>query len=571
MSQLKKYIVLACCLFQVISVFSQELSEADRRRFDYFYLESVRMRNLGKYAQSYELLKHALMINSNAPEALFDMASFSSFLVSKEEMVSNYERAVELSPKNLWYKQVLGNSYYRSNQLDKAIEVYEQMAKDSSDKVDVFYDLLGLYTQKQDYEKCIWALNKIESLDGKSEQLSMEKFRMYLRLEQKDKAFLEMEALSKEYPNDTRYRINLGDLYLDDGHPKKALEIYQQILKEEPQNVQAQLSMVSYLEKQNKKKEAEKSLEELALNPTVDSQTRVSVLRKIIFNSEEAKEDSTKVLNLFDRIMEQPQDGPEVALLWTQYKAMKNMSNDEIGASLRTVVKIDPGNVAARLQLMQYAFDKEDFDDAIQLCQEAIEYTPEEVPFYYYQGLSYYQSQRGDQALEIFRKGLNYITDDTDKELVSNMYGAMGDIYHEKKMDKQAYEVYDSALVYKPDNTLVLNNYAYYLALEKKDLEKAEAMSFRTLKADPKAYNELDTYAWILFLEKKYIEAKIYIEQALKNGGDQHAGIVEHAGDIFYVNGEVEQALVYWEQADKLGSDSKTLKKKIKQRKYIGD
>jgi Tfp pilus assembly protein PilF len=147
----------------------------------------------------------------------------------------------------------------------------------------------------------------------------------------------------------------------------------------------------------------------------------------------------------------------------------------------------------------------------------------------------------------------------------------MGDIYHEKNMCKEAYEAYDSALVYKPDNVLVLNNYAYYLALEKKDLEKAEAMSFRTIKADPKSYNELDTYAWILFLEEKFTEAKIYIEQSLKNGGDSHPGIVEHAGDIFFVNGDLKKAMDYWQQADEMGSDSKTLKKKIKQKKYIED
>ena len=102
-------------------------------------------------------------------------------------------------------------------------------------------------------------------------------------------------------------------------------------------------------------------------------------------------------------------------------------------------------------------------------------------------------------------------------------------------------------------------------------MEKAEAMSFRTIKADPKSYNELDTYAWILFLEEKFTEAKIYIEQSLKNGGDSHPGIVEHAGDIFFVNGDLKQAMDYWQKADEMGSDSKTLKKKIKQKKYIED
>lgn len=569
MKFIRIFILCLVCLSTSGLSFGDELPKAAQRRFDYFYLEAVRMRNLGKYADAYELYKHALLINPDAPEALFDMASFCNYLGSKEETQHYYEKAAELAPQNSWYQQVLGNFYYRNNQIDKAIAVYEKMAENSQEKSEILYELLSLYTQKQDYEKCIWALNKLESLDGKSEQISMEKYRIFLKLEDKDRAFKEIEALADEYPNDYRYKVMLGDLYLDNNQPQRALGIYQGVLEVEPQNVLAQLSMVSYLEKQNEKEEATQALESLVLNPSLDDATRTSVMRKIIYNSEEAKEDSTHILNLFGQILEMPQGSADMAMLCTQYKVMKKMSKEEITTSLRQVVKLDPSNAGARLQLMQYAFEREDFNDAIQLCQEAIEYTPEVVAFYYYQGLSYFQSDRNDEALEVFKRSMQYINSETDVELASNIYGAMGDIYHEKKMNKEAYESYDSALVFKPDNVLVLNNYAYYLALEKKDLEKAEAMSFRTIKADPKSYNELDTYAWILFLEKKYTEARIYIEQSLKNGGESHSGIVEHAGDIFFVNGDLNKAMKYWQKADEMGADSKTLKKKIKQKKYI--
>lgn len=569
MKFIRIFILCLVCLSTSGLSFGDELPKAAQRRFDYFYLEAVRMRNLGKYADAYELYKHALLINPDAPEALFDMASFCNYLGSKEETQHYYEKAAELAPQNSWYQQVLGNFYYRNNQTDKAIAVYEKMAENSQEKSEILYELLSLYTQKQDYEKCIWALNKLESLDGKSEQISMEKYRIFLKLEDKDRAFKEIEALADEYPNDYRYKVMLGDLYLDNNQPQRALGIYQGVLEVEPQNVLAQLSMVSYLEKQNEKEEATQALESLVLNPSLDDATRTSVMRKIIYNSEEAKEDSTHILNLFGQILEMPQGSADMAMLCTQYKVMKKMSKEEITTSLRQVVKLDPSNAGARLQLMQYAFEREDFNDAIQLCQEAIEYTPEVVAFYYYQGLSYFQSDRNDEALEVFKRSMQYINSETDAELASNIYGAMGDIYHEKKMNKEAYESYDSALVFKPDNVLVLNNYAYYLALEKKDLEKAEAMSFRTIKADPKSYNELDTYAWILFLEKKYTEARIYIEQSLKNGGESHSGIVEHAGDIFFVNGDLNKAMKYWQKADEMGADSKTLKKKIKQKKYI--
>lgn len=71
------------------------------------------------------------------------------------------------------------------------------------------------------------------------------------------------------------------------------------------------------------------------------------------------------------------------------------------------------------------------------------------------------------------------------KEVLSDFYSIMGDIYHTKKQMADAYNAYDSALVYNPSNIGALNNYAYYLSVERRDLDKAEEMSYKTVKAEP--------------------------------------------------------------------------------------
>mgnify|MGYP002915472440 FL=1 len=145
----------------------------------------------------------------------------------------------------------------------------------------------------------------------------------------------------------------------------------------------------------------------------------------------------------------------------------------------------------------------------------------------------------------------------------------MGDFYHTKKMNTEAYAAYDSALVYNSANLGALNNYAYYLSLERRDLDKAEEMSYRTVKSEPKNPTYLDTYAWILFEKGNYAEARLYIDDAIKNDKDQSDTILEHGGDIYYMTGDVDGALKYWKQAQEVGSESKTLKKKIEKKKYI--
>ena len=147
----------------------------------------------------------------------------------------------------------------------------------------------------------------------------------------------------------------------------------------------------------------------------------------------------------------------------------------------------------------------------------------------------------------------------------------MGDIYHTKKQVNLAYAAYDSSLVYNPDNNGALNNYAYYLSVEKKDLDKAEEMSYKTIKAEPDNNTYLDTYAWILFIKKKYTEAKVYMDDAMKKGGDKSEVVVEHCGDVYYMNGLKEDALKYWIKSREMGNKSEVLKKKIEQKKYIAE
>ena len=136
---------------------------------------------------------------------------------------------------------------------------------------------------------------------------------------------------------------------------------------------------------------------------------------------------------------------------------------------------------------------------------------------------------------------------------------------------KEAYLCYDSALVYNPSNVLVLNNYAYYLSEEDKELDKAEQMSLRTIKAEPNNATYLDTYAWILYKQQRYEEAYTYIEQALAADSVPSDVLYEHAGDICYRMGDTARAVDYWKQAlevqRKAEAVEQRLEKKVRTKK----
>ena len=554
-----------------VALAQSSLTPEQQRKYDYFFLEAMRLKEKKDYASAFGLLQHCLDIHPNAASALYEVSQYYMFLRQVPQGQEALEKAVANAPDNYWYSQGLASLYQQQNELDKAVTLLEQMVVRFPAKQDPLFNLLDLYGRQEKYDKVISTLNRLEKHMGKNEQLSMEKFRIYLQMKDDKKAFQEIESLVQEYPMDMRYQVILGDVYLQNGKKQEAYDVYQKVLAAEPDNPMAIFSMASYYKQTGQEELYQQQLDTLLLNKKVTPDTKVGVMRQMIVENEQADKDSTQIIALFDRIMKQEQDDPQIPMLYAQYLLSKNMEAESVPV-LEQVVDLDPTNNAARMMLIGAAVKKEDYKQIIKVCEPGIEATPDALEFYYYLAVAYNQAEKPDSVISICKRALEHTTADSKKEIVSDFYSILGDMYHTQKQMKEAYAAYDSALVYNPSNIGALNNYAYYLSVERRDLDKAEEMSYKTVKAEPNNATYLDTYAWILFEKGNYAEARIYIDNAMKSeGGDKSDVIVEHCGDIYYMTGDVDGALTYWKKALEMGSESKTLKQKIEKKKYIAE
>lgn len=564
--------LLAACLLARAPLQAQApVAAADglqQRKYDYYYLEAIRMKLQNKYDAAFDLLQHCLAIRPDAASALYELAQCYLYLQQPAQAETLMEKAVRNAPDNYWYHQDLANLYIRQKKTELATDLLERMLRLFPDKPDPLYSLLDIYGRRQEYSRMIGIFNSLEQRLGKNEQFSMEKFRIYQQQGDSRKAVQEIESLAAEYPKELRYRVMLGDAYLQDGKADAAYRLYRNVLDEEPDNALAMYSLASYYEETGQKALYEQQIDSLLLNRKVDADTKVGVMRQLIIENEQAGGDSIRIIRLFDRIMQQEPDDASLPMLYAQYLLSKGMDEASFPV-LREVLELDPTNTAARMILLGEAVRKEDYKEVISLCEAGVEASPDRLEFYFYLAVGYVQAERTDEAIETCLNALKHVDKDSKKEVVSDFYAIMGDAYHTKKMNREAYAAYESALEHNPDNIGALNNYAYYLSLERRDLDKAEDMSYRTVKAEPTNATYLDTYAWILFEKGYYAEARLYIDDAMKNDGGKSADVVEHCGDIYYMTGEVEEALKYWQQALEMGSESETLPQKIEQKKYI--
>ena len=570
------YILLLLTLFTTMVV-AQDAEKS--RRYDAMFLEAICQREKGNSDAAFDLLRHCVDIDSARSEAYFYLAQYYGALKQKDKMLGMMKKAVDLEPDNTTYLETLANVYISQRQYAEGIEMLERLYDKSRERDEVLGMLVQLYEQQQDYDNAIRTLNRLETLEGKSERLSFAKSSLFTQKGDKKAAISEMKKLADQYPHDNNYRCLYGNTLYVNGQQKKALAIYHEILKDDPDNRNAQMAMLAHYNEQHDSAAANRLIEEILLNKQSSTEDRVTLMRQVIGESERAGGDSTRVLQLFHRMLDLPQSDADMALFCATYMNLKKMPKDSIGAVLEKAIQIAPDNAAARLQLVSYAWQNEDRDKVIALCKEARQYNPDEMAFYYYQGIAYYQNSQLDEALDAFQNGIGVITQQSDPAIVSDFYAVMGDIMHQKGMDREAYAAYDSCLQWKDDNIACLNNYAYYLSIKGEQLDKAEQMSYRTIKAEPKNATYLDTYAWILFMQKRYSEARIYIDQTLQNDSDTSAVLLEHAGDIYYHVGDTDKALVFWQQSlDRAVADNdkeiqgprrQVLIRKIKLKKYL--
>ncbi len=543
---------------------------ATPRRYNELFLEAIRQKEAEHIDAEFELLHAALALCPDAPEANYEMGvlklSYSTYsdTLSRHEGDSLLRKAVRLHPENLSYKETLGTYLANSADYHGAIQIYEEISEHQA-TTENLASLIWLYKQSGDYAGAIRSIERLEKLDGQSEALSLEKFQTYIAMKDDEHAYKAIEDLCAEYPLDLRYRVLLGDLYDQHGYHDRAIEIYKDVLTAEPNNSYAQLSLLAYYKAAEADSLYRGLLNQVVLNPRTTTTARIEAMKSFAIDNLNRKGDSAEVLELFHKVLAQPQESRDMAELCAFYMASLKMPADSLIPVLQKILEIEPDYTTARLQLLQIMLQKDNMQQAADICRKGEVYQPGEVTYYYYEGVALYRLGRDEEAIDALSRGAERIDENTDRELASDLYAQLGDVLHDGGRKERAYAAYDSALVYNERNLLCLNNYAYFLSLDQRNLEKARAMSKQTVDAEPDNTTYLDTYAWVLYRMGQHTQARIFIDQMLRlaDATDrENASLFDHAGDIYYRTGERKKARAYWQKACSL-TEKKADRKRI--------
>lgn len=582
---IKKYIFCFISLIVVgnIGIFAQKpvtatpqvksLSVEERRKFDYFFYEAMNAKATAKHDVVFDYLQYCLSLDSTNANVLYDLGNYHNSLDSKNKAIDYYRRAVKYDPDNLYYNMAYATICFEFQQYSDAIEQYQALLKKYPDNTDLYIYLSEAYRLDGNIPKAIEVLDSLEQTIGLNEKISIQKYQLYSVLKQDKKAFNEIHKFIEKYPNEVKYQILLGDLYLQSGKTNEAFMIYSKAKAIDPEDPYLISSMAEYYERTNNTAAAESELQTALISPKMDIDTKLGILAQYVGTLQQNKQNTETANALFDTLMLQHPQEPKLNLMYGNLLMLQNRK-DDARFQYQIFAEANPTNPIGWEQMLSTTFP-DSIDLSIEVCKTAISYISDQPQFYFYLGVSEYMKEQYQNALDALLKGITYV-DESNTQLLSDFYGQIGDLHYHLEQQDSAFAAYDKALSLNPNNVGVLNNYSYFLSLAKKDLDKAEKMSSLTVKAEPTNPTYLDTYGWVLFEQGAFLMAKIYIENAIKYSEDKNVDInsevLEHYGDVLYKTNEPEKALEYWIKAKEKGdSKSKTLDKKIETKTYIAE
>lgn len=539
------------------------LSDADQRQFDYYFYEAIRHKENRNYDQALETFLMCLAIDSTNADVLSETGILYASTGLTDKAMQYMEKSLRFAPSNWWYNLRAVSLYSDMKDWNKAIETAVSLQKMYPHKEEVYSILTSLYKQTKEYEKAIAAFDKLENIVGIDESISFEKFRLYILLNKPKKGVFEIDKLIAKYPTESRYKVLRGDIFMQQNIPEKAFEIYKSILEQDPENAYVYVSLSEYYKSINEPEKAVESIVNALKNERLDVGTKIDVLGQYV---EKIVQDSTKFAeteNLFKLLVDNYPLEEQVHGYYALFLQFRKRNADAI-SELETMININPRNEQTWFRLIQIYISDLNYKQLLDVTNRAIENLPKVPTWYFYRGIAQYQSGEYTAALQTYQAALQYILPE-QLPLKSDFYAQIADVHYKMNQKQEAFAAYEDALAANPKNIMVMNNYAYYLSLEKLELKKAERMSAKTVELEPKNSTYLDTYAWILYQQGNYSLAKFYIERAMDNlASDYDAGVIlDHYGDILWMANEDEKAMEMWKKSLESGNESAELKTKI--------
>lgn len=526
----------------------------------FYYTEGLkRLRLYNDPERAISLFDKALKLDSTHTPSLFESAN-AMIGIDPEKALKYSQRANELDTANVWFRSQLGRLMLVTNNYEQALDTYAHLVKEAPANPDNYRVLAALHQQNNQPYTAINVLDSAETKLGKIEELSTYKRQLLISVGLYDKAIEESRNLIRDYPYQDNNYVIIAELYAATYKDSLAMAAYNRALELNPEGLNVLASMNEYYKKKGDQVNFLATTKKIFLLEDVDIDTKIQFFNDLTKDREFYRAFFFQISDLASTLLIKYPNNYDVLELYAQ----NMIAYGSLEEALK-MYKAHTDDSVKNISIFNNILDIEAYlnrtDSVAKYSDMALQYFPLNTNLYLRKGAISLYMKNDRAAKESYKKALKYATTDSVKSVV---LGTFGDLYHQEDRINKSYAYYKRALRLWADNSMVLNNYAYFLSVEGSNLEQALAMSERVIVLEGSNPTYLDTKAWILYKLGRYAEAKKIMQQAISLDRSGSAELLIHYGDILYALEDYFMASVYWTKAKEAGYDAAIIEGKLK-------
>ena len=511
------FITLLLLLFLSSSVFAQQVEseyngKPDKKKNATYFSNGLQSKYREDTEGAIRNFEQALRYMPNDDASMFELSEQYYNAGRMEEALKMIQQAANLAPENKWYQIRLGLFYRNLEQYEDLIKLYENLTQKYPDDPEMLSELIDAYLITEKYDKALVKMDVLEQQIGPNEVITEQRLNIYKRQGNHKKLIAELESLVAENPENPRYYSMLAQVYTQTGKDKEALKTFEKIKEINPNDPYINVSLLEFYEKNGDKRKAFNELLAAIRNKNLDLTTKANIYDYWMNNNQGSSQVDEQARQCGEAFIEtHPNDKLGYLILGSYYIINENsVKSKEL---YQKSLGIDSTDFYSWQNLIISESRLNENEAVRDHAVAALKYYPMQPVFYWYAGVASAVLKNNEDAITYLEKGRRYTS---DKIQMANFDAFLGDLYHEQGDEEKAFEAYERTLRNDPDNVLVLNNYAYYLAVKNQELDKALEMSTKAIAAEPDNPTYLDTHAWVLYMKGEYKEAEKHMKKALK-------------------------------------------------------
>lgn len=555
------FVALGCATEKsVIENGSSEISAKDYPYIAKFH-EGIRLKTKGRVEEAIKKLEECLEVRQDDDAVYYALSQLELMRGGMDKSAEYIQRAAEIDPKNTWYIQELAYMYYEQKKFDKSVESFKKLVSIEPRNVDWQYGYAGALQEAGDNKGAIEALNKTEDQVGINPELSIQKYGLFIKIGETDKAISELERARETFPKDLQLLATLVDHYYQSGQEDRAIGMLEELVEADPENGRAHLALADVYRQKGEQAKSYSELKLAFLGKGVDLDTKMKILMSI---QESSFKIDPEVYELVDILVDTYPKDAKAHSIKGDYLLRADKEEEALG-SYQKALEYDKTKYPIWNQVLIMEYQASDFEALYSHSKECLTLFPTITTVYLLQGVSANQVKKYDEAIDALSVGRELIID--DKPMEAEFFGQMGEAYFGLNNIEEGKKAYKKAIELDGNSSLLKSNFAYRLAMAKSDLELARSLAIQSVNVAPNQAQFKDTYGWVLFQLGDYSNALIEFKDAYEIDSKDDM-IIDHLGDAHFKNGNIEDAIKWWEMAKEMSSKNKNLEKKILDKQF---